>query len=40
VKLSYDANKQAQRASMNATKDQLQGAPEFKSGGQWTASRS
>jgi hypothetical protein len=25
---------------MNATKDQLKSAPEFKYGGQWTASRS
>jgi len=38
--ISYDANNKVWRASMNATKDQLKAAPEFKYDGQWTASRS
>jgi sporulation protein YlmC with PRC-barrel domain len=38
--VSYDAENKVWRASMNATKDQLKSAPEFKYGGQWTASRS
>ena len=38
--ISYDANNKVWRASMNATKDQLKAAPEFKYSGQWTASRS
>ncbi len=40
VNVSYDAENKVWRASMNATKDQLKSAPEFKYGGQWTASRS
>jgi hypothetical protein len=38
--VSYDAPNKVWRATMNATKDQLKAAPEFKYGGQWTASRS
>jgi len=38
--ISYDANNKVWRASMNATKDQLKAAPEFKYSGKWTASRS
>ncbi|HEY3620937.1 MAG TPA: PRC-barrel domain-containing protein [Roseiarcus sp.] len=40
VVVSYDAQNKVWRAIMNATKDQLKSAPEFKYGGQWTASRS
>ena len=40
VNVSYDAENKVWRASMNATKDQLKSALEFKYGGQWTASRS
>jgi len=40
LKVAYDAQNKVWRASMNATKDQLKAAPEFKYGGQWTASRS
>jgi sporulation protein YlmC with PRC-barrel domain len=40
VAISYDGANKTWRASMNATKDQLKSAPEFKFGGQWTASRS
>jgi hypothetical protein len=40
VMVSYDAQNKAWKATMNATKDQLKSAPEFKYGGQWTASRS
>jgi sporulation protein YlmC with PRC-barrel domain len=40
VMVSYDAQNKVWRATMNATKDQLKSAPEFKYGGQWTASRS
>ena len=40
VAIKYDANNKVWRATMNATKDQLKSAPEFKYGGQWTASRS
>jgi len=40
VMVQYDANGKTWRATMNATKDQLKAAPEFKYGGQWTASRS
>ncbi|HEY1944688.1 MAG TPA: PRC-barrel domain-containing protein [Roseiarcus sp.] len=39
VMIRYDANAKTWRATMNATKDQLKAAPEFKYGGQWTASR-
>jgi sporulation protein YlmC with PRC-barrel domain len=40
VDVMYDSNNKIWRATMNATKDQLKAAPEFKYGGQWTASRS
>ena len=38
--VSYDDQNKVWKATMNATKDQLKSAPEFKYGGQWTASRS
>jgi hypothetical protein len=38
--VSYDAQNKVWRATMNGTKDELKAAPEFKYGGQWTASRS
>ncbi len=38
--VNYDAQKKSWKATMNATKDQLKSAPEFKYEGQWTASRS
>ena len=38
--VSYDAQNKVWKATMNATKDQLKSAPEFKYEGQWTASRS
>jgi sporulation protein YlmC with PRC-barrel domain len=38
--VSYDASNNVWRATMNATKEQLKSAPEFKYSGQWTASRS
>jgi sporulation protein YlmC with PRC-barrel domain len=40
VKVTYDTSNKVWRATMNATKDQLKSAPEFKYGGQWNASRS
>jgi sporulation protein YlmC with PRC-barrel domain len=40
VAIKYDDNQKTWRAAMNATKDQLKSAPEFKYGGRWTASRS
>ena len=40
VSITYDSANKTWRAAMNATKDQLKSAPEFKYGGQWTASRS
>ncbi len=40
VKVTYDASNKVWRATMNATKDQLKAAPEFKYEGQWNASRS
>ena len=40
VMVSYDEQKRVWKATMNATKDQLKSAPEFKYGGQWTASKS
>jgi len=40
VSVSYDATNKVWRATMNATKDELKNAPEFKYNGQWTASRS
>ena len=38
--ITYDGANKTWRASMNATKAELKAAPEFKYGGQWTASRS
>ena len=38
--VSYDAQNKVWKATMNATKDQLKSAPEFKYSGQWTASKS
>jgi hypothetical protein len=40
IMVAYDAQNKTWKATMNATKDQLKTAPEFKYGGQWTASRS
>jgi sporulation protein YlmC with PRC-barrel domain len=40
VMVAYDAQGKVWKATMNATKDQLKAAPEFKYRGQWTASRS
>jgi sporulation protein YlmC with PRC-barrel domain len=40
IMVAYDAQNKAWKATMNATKDQLKSAPEFKYGGQWTASKS
>ncbi len=40
VNVTYDANNKVWRATMNATKDQLKAAPEFKYTGAWNASRS
>ncbi len=40
VSIQYDSNAQKWRASMNATKDELKNAPEFKYQGQWEASKS
>jgi len=40
VMVQYDAGHNTWRATMNATKEQLKAAPEFKYSGQWTASRS
>ncbi len=40
IMVSYDSQNKVWKATMNATKDQLKSAPEFKYGGQWTASRS
>lgn len=40
VTIKYDANGKTWRASINASKDELKAAPEFKYGGQWSASRS
>jgi sporulation protein YlmC with PRC-barrel domain len=40
VNVSYDEQNKSWKATMNATKDQLKSAPEFKYGGQWTASKS
>ena len=40
VAITYDAGQRTWRAAMNATKDELKAAPEFKYGGRWTASRS
>jgi sporulation protein YlmC with PRC-barrel domain len=40
VKVTFDASNKVWRATMNATKDQLKAAPEFRYEGQWNASRS
>lgn len=40
VKVTYDTGNKVWRATMNATKDELKAAPEFKYQGQWNASRS
>lgn len=40
VNIQYDANAKKWRASMNASKDELKNAPEFKYQGQWEASKS
>jgi sporulation protein YlmC with PRC-barrel domain len=40
VAIMYDVNGKTWRATMNATKEQLKAAPEFKYEGQWAASRS
>jgi sporulation protein YlmC with PRC-barrel domain len=40
VKVTFDASNKVWRATMNAAKDQLKAAPEFKYEGQWNASRS
>jgi sporulation protein YlmC with PRC-barrel domain len=40
VSVTYDQANKTWRASVNATKAELKSAPEFKYGGQWTASRS
>jgi sporulation protein YlmC with PRC-barrel domain len=40
VKIKYDDADKKWHANMNATKDQLKAAPEFKYEGQWNATRS
>jgi hypothetical protein len=40
VKIVFDDNQKVWRAAINATKDQLKGAPEFHYDGRWNASRS
>jgi len=40
VSVTYDSTDKVWRATMNATKDQLKSAPEFKYEGAWNASRS
>lgn len=40
VSITYDDANKTWRAAMNASKDQLKSAPEFKYGGRWSASRS
>jgi hypothetical protein len=40
VSIAYDSGQKTWRAAMNATKDELKSAPEFKYDGRWTASRS
>ena len=40
VKIKYDPADKKWHANMNASKDQLKSAPEFKYEGQWNASRS
>jgi hypothetical protein len=40
VKVKYDANDKKWHANMNATKDELKAAPEFKYDGEWNAGKS
>jgi PRC-barrel domain len=40
VKIQYDDKDKRWHANMNATKDQLKAAPEFKYEGEWNASKS
>ena len=40
VKIKYDNADKKWHANMNATKDELKAAPEFKYEGEWTASKS
>jgi sporulation protein YlmC with PRC-barrel domain len=40
VKVEYDAKDKKWHANMNATKDELKAAPEFKYEGPWNASKS
>jgi sporulation protein YlmC with PRC-barrel domain len=40
VKIKYDTADKKWHANMNATKDELKAAPEFKYQGQWDASKS
>ncbi|RBP03754.1 PRC-barrel domain protein [Roseiarcus fermentans] len=40
VAITYDDSNKTWRAAMNASKDQLKAAPEFKYDGRWSASRS
>jgi sporulation protein YlmC with PRC-barrel domain len=40
VKVKYDMADKKWHANMNATKDELKAAPEFKYGGEWNASKS
>jgi uncharacterized protein YrrD len=40
LNVTYDSGVKQWRANMNASKDQLMAAPEFKYEGQWKASRS
>ena len=40
VKVKYDPNDKKWHANMNATKDELKNAPEFKYEGEWNASKS
>jgi sporulation protein YlmC with PRC-barrel domain len=40
VKIKYDASDKKWHANMNASKDELKNAPEFKYEGEWNASKS
>jgi sporulation protein YlmC with PRC-barrel domain len=40
VKIKYDPSDKKWHANMNATKDELKNAPEFKYEGEWNASKS
>jgi hypothetical protein len=40
VKVKYDMSDKKWHANMNATKDELESAPEFKYAGKWDASKS